>query len=196
MDFLIVGLGNPGREHAHQRHNVGFMALDRMAERWRADNWKNKFSGEICAATIQKHQVFLLKPQTYMNLSGDSVAQAARFYKIPVDKIIVLHDELDIPFASVRVKQGGGNGGHNGLRSIDACMGSTNYWRVRIGIGHPGEKYLVTSHVLGNFYTEEQDDIQKVLDGLADHIGMVLNGKPNDLAKKLALPAPETKTGV
>jgi PTH1 family peptidyl-tRNA hydrolase len=196
MDFLIVGLGNPGREHAQQRHNVGFMVVDRMAERWRADNWKNKFSGEICAATIQKHQVFLLKPQTYMNLSGDSVAQAARFYKIPVDKIIVLHDELDIPFSAVRIKQGGGNGGHNGLRSIDSCMGNANYWRVRIGIDHPGEKYLVTPHVLGNFFAEEQEVMDKVLDGLAEHIGMMLNGKPNDLAKKLAPPAPEKKTGV
>lgn len=196
MDFLIVGLGNPGREHAQQRHNVGFMAVDRMAERWRADNWKKKFSGDICAATIQKHSVFLLKPQTYMNLSGDSVEQAARFYKIPVDKIIVLHDELDIPFASVRVKQGGGHGGHNGLRSIDACMGNANYWRIRIGIGHPGEKYLVTPYVLGNFHDDERDTMDKILDGLADHIGLMLQGKPHDLTKKLALSAPEKNTGV
>lgn len=196
MDFLIVGLGNPGREHVQQRHNVGFMAVDRMAERWRADNWKSKFSGDICAATIQKHSVFLLKPQTYMNLSGDSVAQAARFYKIPIDKIIVLHDELDIPFASVRVKQGGGHGGHNGLRSIDACMGNANYWRIRIGIGHPGEKYLVTPYVLGNFHDDERDTMDKILDGLADHIGLMLQGKPHDLTKKLALSAPEKNTGV
>jgi PTH1 family peptidyl-tRNA hydrolase len=194
MDFLIVGLGNPGREHAHQRHNIGFMAVDRLADRWRADNWKTKFSGEFTSATIQKHSVFLQKPHTFMNLSGEAVAQAVKFYKMPVDKVIVLHDELDVPFGDVRIKQGGGNGGHNGLRSLDALLGSPNYWRVRLGIGHPGEKYLVTPHVLGNFMGDEHDTVERLLNGVAEHIGMLLNGKPNDLIKKLKAPA-DGKTG-
>lgn len=189
MDFLIVGLGNPGREHALQRHNIGFMAADALAERWRADNWKTKFSGEFTSATIQKHNVFLQKPHTFMNLSGEAVAQAMRFYKIPADKVIVLHDELDIPFGQARIKQGGGNGGHNGLRSMDALCGSSNYWRIRLGIGHPGEKYLVTPHVLGNFTGEEREEVDKMLALLAENFGMILNGKPNDLIKKLTPPA-------
>lgn len=190
MQYLIVGLGNPGREHADQRHNVGFMAVERIAEQWKADSWKHKFSGEVTQATIQGVQVLLQKPHTYMNLSGDAVAQAARFYKIPPQNIIALHDELDIPFAEIRLKQGGGAGGHNGLRSMDACLGTANYWRVRIGIDHPGEKYLVTPHVLGNFTSDERAKMDELLGKLAKDISLLVSGKPQDLQRRLKPPAP------
>lgn len=190
MQYLIVGLGNPGRVHAGQRHNVGFMAVDQIADHWKAESWKNKFSGEITQATIQGVQVLLQKPHTFMNLSGDAVAQAARFYKIPPQNIIALHDELDIPFAQIRVKQGGGAGGHNGLRSMDACLGTANYWRVRIGIDHPGEKYLVTPHVLGNFTGDERTELDNVLSKLAKDIGLLVTGKQQDLMRRLKPPAP------
>ena len=185
MDFLIVGLGNPGREHARQRHNIGFMAVDAMADHYRADNWKNKFSAEICTAKVTGFDVHFLKPQTYMNLSGDAVAQAARFFKYPVERIIVLHDELDIPFCQVRVKQGGGNGGHNGLRSIDACLGTGNYWRVRLGIDHPGEKYLVTPHVLGDFTADERDKVDDLITRVTKDFSLLLNNKANDFTRKV-----------
>ncbi len=197
MQYLIVGLGNPGREHAGQRHNIGFMALDRLHDMWRGDNWKAKFDGEIAAASIQNNAVLLLKPQTYMNNSGQSVAQAARFYKIPVENVIVLHDELDVPFGETRIKQGGGNGGHNGLRSMDALVG-INYWRVRLGIGHPGQKHLVTPHVLGNFVPEEETRVDEWLTQLSKDFSLMLSGKQNDLQRRLkpAVPKVEIKDGI
>ncbi len=192
MQFLIAGLGNPGREHADQRHNIGFMAADQLHAQWRGDSWKNKFDSELTQITIQNTPVLLQKPQTYMNLSGDAVASASRFYKIPSERIIVLHDELDIAFGETRIKQGGGNGGHNGLRSIDERLGTVNYWRVRLGIGHPGEKYLVTPHVLGDFFADEEPVVKTWLDALARNFGLMLSGKANDLQRRLK-PAPKEK---
>ena len=144
---LLVGLGNPGAEYAGHRHNVGFMALDAIARRERLAWRRSRFHGETAAGRLGEREALLLKPATYMNESGRSVAAAARFYKIPAEDVFVFHDELDLASGKIRVKQGGGAAGHNGLRSIDALFGNA-YWRVRLGIGHPGDKRRVLGHVL------------------------------------------------
>jgi PTH1 family peptidyl-tRNA hydrolase len=151
--LLLVGLGNPGSGYAKNRHNVGFMALDLIGRALEASAWKAKFQGQIAEARLGDDKVILLKPETFMNLSGQSVGEAARFYKIDPQDVIVFHDELDVQGGKMRIKIGGGHGGHNGLRSIDAAIGQ-NYKRVRIGIGHPGDKALVHGHVLGDFSGE------------------------------------------
>jgi PTH1 family peptidyl-tRNA hydrolase len=139
---LFVGLGNPGAKYAHNRHNIGFMALDRIAEDHQFTPWRSKFQGQICDGTLAGHKVLLLKPTTFMNLSGQSVGEAVRFHKVPLDQVTVFHDELDLAPGKLRLKQGGGHAGHNGLRSIHAHLGA-DYGRVRLGIGHPGHKDAV-----------------------------------------------------
>ncbi|MFK4812724.1 aminoacyl-tRNA hydrolase [Devosia sp. ZW T5_3] len=182
---LLVGLGNPGNQYAGNRHNIGFMAIDAVARAHNAGPWKTKHSALLSEATIDGEKVMLLKPQTFMNRSGDSVQQVAQFYKIaPVD-IIVLYDELDLAPGKVRVKVGGGNGGHNGLRSIDPQIG-LDYKRIRLGIGHPGKEF-VTHHVLGDFAKADQAWLDPLLDGIAKHIGLVLKGDDNGFMNKLAL---------
>jgi PTH1 family peptidyl-tRNA hydrolase len=154
--WLFVGLGNPGDKYKNNRHNVGFMVVDQIAgdNHWPA--FKSKFNGEITEGRLGAQKVALLKPMTFMNESGISVRKAADFYKIPPEKIIVFHDELDIEPSRIKVKQGGGTGGHNGLKSIDAHLGNKDYWRVRLGIGHPGDKNRVSGYVLNDFSKEEQ----------------------------------------
>lgn len=153
--YLIVGLGNPGTEYRFNRHNVGFLMADILHQTYgTSDFQKNKWQGLMAEGSINGHKVLFLKPQTYMNLSGPAVSGPANFYKIPLENIIVIHDELDIPPADVRVKKGGGNGGHNGLKSIDAHLGK-DYWRLRIGIGHPGVKAMVSGYVLSNLPQKE-----------------------------------------
>ena len=152
--LLFVGLGNPGREHAAQRHNIGFMALDAIAGRYSAPAFRARFQGLVGELTLGGERVVLLKPETYMNESGRSVQAAMAFFKIALKDVVVLHDELDIPPGTVRVKTGGGNAGHNGLRSITAMIGN-DYRRVRLGIGHPGLKELVHGYVLGPFAKSE-----------------------------------------
>lgn len=165
---LIVGLGNPGPGHAGQRHNIGFMAVDRIAERHRFGPWKSsRFHGLTAEGNLGVHKVLLLKPDTYMNESGRSVGACARFYKLEPPDLIALHDEMDLPPGKLRVKRGGGHGGHNGLRSIDAHFGN-DYWRVRLGIGHPGDKNLVTPWVLGNFTSGERQWLDALLTAVAD----------------------------
>ena len=154
--WLLVGLGNPDDKYKDNRHNVGFMVMDQIASDNILPAFKSKFSGEITEGRIANQKVMLLKPLTYMNDSGVSVRKAADFYKIPPENIIVFHDELDIEPSRVKVKQGGGTGGHNGLKSIDAHLGDKNYWRVRMGIGHPGDKNRVSGYVLNDFSKEEQ----------------------------------------
>jgi PTH1 family peptidyl-tRNA hydrolase len=139
---LVVGLGNPGPKYERTRHNIGFMAIDAIARRWNLRGPREKFNGEIAEGEIGGERVVALKPMTFMNNSGESVAPAARFYKIEPAEIIVIHDELDLVEGKVRIKRGGGAAGHNGLRSIDAHLGQ-DYWRMRLGIGHPGRKDLV-----------------------------------------------------
>jgi PTH1 family peptidyl-tRNA hydrolase len=182
---LLVGLGNPGDAYAGNRHNVGFMALDSIAERHQCPAFKKKFGGLLSEGTLAGARVFLLKPLTYMNLSGESVAAAAQFYKIPPERIIVFHDELDLPLAKIRVKQGGGNGGHNGLKSIDAHIGK-DYHRVRIGIGHPGGKDLVSDYVLSDFSKAERAQVDALLADITHHIALLLAGDAAGFMNKLA----------
>ena len=148
--LLFVGLGNPGRAHAGQRHNIGFMVADAIADAYRCPPFRPRFAGQATEATIAADRLIILKPETYMNESGRAVGDAVRFYKIAVADVTVFHDELDLAPGKVRVKTGGGNAGHNGLRSISDHIGN-EYRRVRLGIGHPGDKALVHNFVLGQF---------------------------------------------
>ena len=163
---LFVGLGNPGAEYAFNRHNVGFMAADAIASEHGFPAWRKRFSGLTAEGKLGREQVLLLKPQTYMNESGRSVGEAARFYKLGLDDVIVFHDELDLVPGKVRVKTGGGSAGHNGLRSITAHLGN-DYVRVRIGIGHPGSKELVKNWVLQNFVKSDREWLEPLLGAIA-----------------------------
>lgn len=164
---LFVGLGNPGGQYARNRHNVGFMAVDAIADAHGFGPWRGKFQGEVAEGRLGTEKVLLLKPATYMNLSGDSVQAALRFYKIEPGDMVVFHDELDLAPGRVRVKTGGGHAGHNGLRSIDAHVGPA-FTRVRIGIGHPGDKRLVSPYVLGDFHKADEEWLAPLLRGIAD----------------------------
>ncbi len=189
--LLWTGLGNPEPGMSRHRHNVGFMAVDRIALRHGFTPWRKRFSGEVAEGRVGAHKVLLLKPMTYMNLSGESVQQAAAFYKIPVDSITAFHDELDLAPGRVRVKRGGGAAGHNGLRSMDRMLGSQDYWRVRLGIGHPGVRERVTGHVLGDFSKSDQDWLEPMLDGLSDTAPVLADGKPELFMTKMAMLAGE-----
>jgi peptidyl-tRNA hydrolase, PTH1 family len=183
---LVVGLGNPGSRYARNRHNVGFMGVDLIARRHGFSSFRSRFKGEISDAVIGDERRFLLKPQTYMNDSGESVAEAARFYKISPPEIVVIHDEIDLRPGKLRVKCGGGTAGHNGLRSIDALLGP-DFWRVRIGVGHPGIKELVQPYVLQNFSREEIDLwVEPLLDAVAETIGLLLTGAPDAFMSEVA----------
>lgn len=185
--FLIVGLGNPGEKYKYNRHNIGFMALDRMADDYGFSPYRKKFQGLVAEGRIGAHNVALLKPETFMNNSGQSVAAAAKFYKIDADKMIVLHDELDLEPGKPRTRFGGGNAGHNGLKSIQAHLGTPDYWRVRLGIGHPGDKNKVSGYVLSDFAKSEQVWIDPLLAALSKHIGLLLDGKDSDYMSKVAM---------
>jgi peptidyl-tRNA hydrolase, PTH1 family len=184
--FLFVGLGNPGRQHAGQRHNIGFMALDAVARAHRAPPWRARFQGLVSEATIAGERTILLKPETYMNESGRAVREALQFYKIALGDVIVFHDELDIAPGTVRVKRGGGNAGHNGLRSITAQCGN-DYRRVRLGIGHPGSKDLVLTYVLGNFAKSEAEWVDTLCEAVADNAGELIKGPEAAFGTKVAL---------
>lgn len=151
--LLVVGLGNPGREYASHRHNVGFMAVDALADEVRADPFREKFSGQVARAEIAREQAILLKPMTFMNGSGRSAQPAMAFYKVEPAQLVVIHDELDLPFGTVRLKLGGGHAGHNGLRSIMAHLGTGDFGRIRIGIGRPPPTFSgeVADYVLSSF---------------------------------------------
>ncbi|HLS19667.1 MAG TPA: aminoacyl-tRNA hydrolase [Paracoccaceae bacterium] len=184
--ILIAGLGNPGASYAGHRHNVGFMTLDRIARDKDFPGWRSRFQGEVAEGRIGAKRVVLLKPMTYMNESGRSVAEAARFYKIPAKDIIVIHDELDLAPGRCRVKIGGGHAGHNGLRSIHAHLGP-DHARVRIGIGHPGHKSAVTGHVLRDFSKIELELIEPVLDGIVDGVEKLVAGDDAGFLNAVAL---------
>lgn len=189
---LIVGLGNPGAEYAHNRHNVGFMAIDAIAELHGFGPWKNKFQGQIADGKLGSEKCLLLKPSTYMNESGRSAAEAARFYKIDIDDVIVLHDELDLASCKVRVKSGGGVAGHNGLKSLTQYIGN-DYMRVRIGIGHPGDKSKVHSHVLKDFSRGEMESIAPLLDAIATAAPKLVSGKESSFMNDVALATGDAK---
>ena len=184
--FLIVGLGNPGQEYENTRHNVGFMAVDTIVHRHKFTQWKNKYKGLYATGTISGHKVLVLKPQTFMNKSGISVSEVANFYKIPSENIIVLYDELDLLLAKIRVKTGGGNGGHNGIRSLDSHI-DKNYVRVRIGIDHPCDKSRVTGFVLGNFPKKELIFVEAVLDEISNQVPYLLEHNAGEFMNKLTL---------
>lgn len=161
---LIVGLGNPGPEYEKTRHNAGFWLVDELAWQHKAAlRAESKFFGEAARATLAAGDLWLLKPMTYMNLSGQAVAALAKFYKITPEEILVVHDELDLPPGAARFKQGGGHGGHNGLKDIIARLGSPNFWRLRIGIGHPGDRNEVANFVLKKARAEEQQAIDDAM---------------------------------
>jgi peptidyl-tRNA hydrolase, PTH1 family len=186
---IWVGLGNPGAQYAMHRHNVGFMAVDTIAEVHGFDPWKNQFQGWASLGRIGTQRILLLKPATFMNESGRSVGEALRFYKGEVGDVTVFHDELDLPPFKVKVKTGGGTAGHNGLRSTEAHIGN-EYRRVRIGIGHPGHKDRVTGHVLGNYVKAELDPLADLLGAIAAEAGWLAAGDDvrfmNEVARRLA----------
>ncbi len=174
--FLIVGLGNPGAEYQNTRHNVGFMVVDEIHEKYHFGPYKAKFDGLISEGTIEGEKVYLLKPQTYMNLSGNSVVKAAHFYKILPQNVIVIHDDMDLKINQIKAKIGGGAGGHNGLKSIDAQI-SPNYNRVRLGIGHPDSNLpheAVVNHVLTGFSKADKAILDANIRLVAENIGVVL----------------------
>lgn len=166
--LIFAGLGNPGSRYAGNRHNIGFMALDEIARRHRASPWRARFQAQASEATIGSEKIVLLKPQTYMNESGRSIGEAARFFKVEPADVIVFHDELDLAPAKLRIKLGGGNAGHNGLRSTTAAIGN-EYRRVRMGIGHPGLKELVHAYVLNDFGKAELPWVEDLCTACADN---------------------------
>ncbi|PCI47627.1 MAG: aminoacyl-tRNA hydrolase [Alphaproteobacteria bacterium] len=164
--LLLVGLGNPGSKYNDNRHNIGFMAVDGIVRRHNFSSPKPRFQGMVSEGRLGSEKILILKPQTFMNLSGQSVAEAARFYKIPPQDIFVFHDDLDIPAARIKFKTGGGHAGHNGLRNIDQHLGK-EYHRIRMGIGHPGDKERVHGHVLGDFAKSDQAWLEPLLEAVA-----------------------------
>lgn len=174
---LIAGLGNPGSRYQSTRHNAGFDFVDAVARAasapWRAES---KFSSEVAKITVNQQIVYLIKPQTFMNKSGHAVSAIARFYKIPVNEILVVHDELDLAPGVARFKQGGGHGGHNGLRDIQGQMGNNDYLRLRIGIGHPGQRHMVTDYVLGRSSLEEAKAIEQSMQNAQEVLPTAISG--------------------
>jgi PTH1 family peptidyl-tRNA hydrolase len=185
--LLWVGLGNPEPGMARNRHNIGFMALDVIAIRHGFSPWRNRFKGLIAEGTIGGEKILALKPMTYMNASGEAVQPAAAFYKLPSEAITAFHDELDLVPGKLRVKFDGGAAGHNGLRSMDRQLGTSDYWRVRLGIGHPGSKDRVMPYVLGDFSREDVTWLIPFLDAVADAAPLLVAGKPPDFMSRVAL---------
>lgn len=189
--LLITGLGNPGAQYARNRHNIGFMAVDEIHARHRFSPWAKKFQGLISEGMIDGEKVLLLKPQTFMNLSGQSVGETMRFYKLAISDLIVVYDELDLPPAKLRVKAGGSANGHNGIKSIDQHMhgllNSKEYRRMRLGIGHPGSKDLVHHYVLGDFAKADNEWLDLLFTGIADNLSYLVKKDDNGFMNKLSL---------
>ena len=183
---LFVGLGNPGSKYAQNRHNIGFMALDRIAQDHGFSPWRRKFQGQICEGRLGGEKLALLKPETFMNLSGQSVGEAMRFYKLDPQDVTVFHDELDLAPGKCRVKQGGGHAGHNGLRSMHQHI-SPEYQRVRLGIGHPGRKELVARYVLHDFAKADTDWLEDLLRGISDGVNALAKGDTGRFMNAVAL---------
>jgi PTH1 family peptidyl-tRNA hydrolase len=173
--FLLVGLGNPGKEYEKTRHNLGFMVVDAIADQYNFSSPKVKFHGIVSEGTIDGEKVILFKPTTYMNRSGSPVSELIKFYKIHLNHIIVFHDEINLKLAKIRVKIGGGAGGHNGLKDLDSHIGK-DYKRVRVGVDHPGDKDMVADYVLHNFSKDEQEYIDKVIESISTNCGYLLKG--------------------
>jgi PTH1 family peptidyl-tRNA hydrolase len=184
--LLIAGLGNPGAEYARNRHNAGFMAADVLHESYDFAPWRRRFEGAVSEGKIAGRKTYLLKPMTYMNDSGDSVAAAMRFFKLPVSALTVIHDEIDLAAGKLKVKTGGGDAGHNGLRSITAALGP-DYRRVRIGVGHPGSKARVHGHVLNNFSKADEDWLVPMLSAIAEASPFLAKDDEAGFTTKVAL---------
>ena len=194
---LIVGLGNPGTSHRLDRHNVGFWFVDALAQRVGGNfRTEHKFQGEACRVDLEGHELRLLKPTTYMNLSGKSVAALARFFKIEPAEILVAHDELDLLPGQVKLKQGGSHAGHNGLKDIHAQLGSADYWRLRIGIGHPGVKAAVIDYVLKKPSPEHLVEIEKSIDQALSGLDLLLDGEMERATMKINARPPRPKPPV
>ncbi len=184
--WLFTGLGNPGDKYAKNRHNIGFMVVDAMARAHNFPPFRKKFSGEFSEGAIDGVKVILLKPATYMNESGQSVAAAAKFYKIKPDHIVAFHDELDLAPGKIRIKTGGGNAGHNGLRSMQAHLNTPDFVRVRLGIGHPGDKDRVSGYVLSDFAKVEKKWVDLLVEGVSDYAPLLAGGRDNDFMTRVA----------
>jgi peptidyl-tRNA hydrolase, PTH1 family len=184
--LLIAGLGNPGAEYARNRHNVGFMVADVTADRHKFGAWRSRFQGHVADGALAGRKTHILKPMTYMNDSGLSVGAALRFYKLPLSALVVVHDEIDLAAGKLKMKTGGGDAGNNGLRSITAALGP-DYRRVRIGVGHPGEKSRVHSHVLSNFSKADEDWLAPMLDAIAEAAPMLAKDDDPGFMNKVAL---------
>ena len=182
--ILFVGLGNPGEKYKNNRHNVGFMALDCLSGFYKFGRSRTKFLGRTAMGSLEERKLISFKPQTFMNESGRAVREASNFYKIGPERIIVFHDELDLPFGQVRVKKGGGHAGHNGLKSIDENIG-IEYYRIRIGISHPGDKDKVTNHVLSDLSKEDVEILQKILTSIAENISYLIEGDEKKFQKNI-----------
>lgn len=181
--WLLVGLGNPGAQYTGHRHNIGFMVLDAIAAEYGFPAFRSKFQGALSEGLIGGQKVAILKPQTYMNESGQSVGKAAKFYKIPPERIVVFHDELDLKPGEIRVKKGGGNAGHNGLKSIQAHLGTADFMRVRLGIGHPGDRARVSGYVLSDFAKAEEEWLERLIPAVAENVSGLLDGNETDFVK-------------
>ncbi len=184
--LLFVGLGNPGAKYAHNRHNIGFMAVDEIARRHGFAPWRRRFQGETAEGTLDRERVVLLRPSTFMNESGRAVQEAASFFKLSAGEITVFQDEIELPAAKVRVKVGGGIAGHNGLRSISSHVGN-DYRRVRLGIGHPGVKELVHGYVLSDFAKDERPWVVALCEAIADNAGLLVTDKDSTFQNKVHL---------
>lgn len=188
--LLIAGLGNPGSQYAYNRHNIGFMAVDDIAERHGFQPWRAKFQGMVAEGRLGTVKTLLLKPTTFMNESGRSVGEAARFFKLTPDQVVAIYDEIDLAPGKCRVKKGGGAAGHNGIRSIDRAIGP-DFWRVRLGVGHPGDKALVRGYVLKDFAKADEDWLDPLLEAVADAAPLLVDGgepvKPEKFQTKVAL---------
>jgi PTH1 family peptidyl-tRNA hydrolase len=184
--LLFVGLGNPGEQYAGNRHNVGFMAVQAIAKRHDIAPWRRRFQGVAVEGAIGGEKVLLLLPGTYMNESGRAVAEAAHFYKLEAGSVVVFHDEAELPPGKVRLKIGGGNAGHNGLRSISEHIGN-DYRRVRLGVGHPGDKKLMEHHVLQDFAKSERPWVEALCEIVADNAALLIEGKDSTFQNKVHL---------
>ena len=184
--LLFVGLGNPGEKYAGNRHNIGFMAVQAIAKQHRIAPWRRKFQGVAVEGTIGAEKVLLLLPDTFMNESGRAVAEAVHFYKLEAGSVVVFHDEAELAPGKVRVKKGGGNAGHNGLRSITEHIGN-DYHRVRLGIGHPGSKDMMESYVLQDFAKSERPWVEALCGIVADNVALLIEGKDSTFQNKVHL---------
>ncbi len=184
--IIIAGLGNPGPRYAGHRHNVGFMAVDEIVHRRVFSPWRQRFNGEVAEGHLGGERTLVLKPMTFMNESSKAVGEAIRFLKVPLDRVVVFHDEIELPPAKVRVKVGGGIAGHNGLRSISSHVGN-EYRRVRLGVGHPGVKELVHIHVLNDFAKAERPWVEALCDVVSDNAALLAQGKDSAFQNKVHL---------